>query len=53
MKNKQRNGYGRFINKNGDYYIGEWLNGNYHGDGKYVHLCNGKVKEGSFENGKL
>ena len=49
-KNDFREGYGKYIWEDGEYYIGEWLNGNMHGKGiKYYK--NGNIKyEGDFIN---
>ena len=43
-------GNGKYIYENGEYYIGQWLNGNKHGKGiKYYK--NGSIKyEGDFVN---
>ena len=47
--NWKMQGYGRFIG-NGYYYIGEWKDDKYHGQGSYV-FSNGTIKKGTFING--
>ena len=50
--NDKKEGNGKYIEENGDYYIGQWLNDNKHGKGKEYYK-NGEIKhEGQFINGK-
>ena len=45
-------GNGKYINENGDYYIGPFLNDKYHGKGKEYYK-NGSLKyEGEYINDK-
>ena len=46
-----REGYGRFIWGNGDYYEGSWLKGRYHGVGKEV--SQGKISTGLWKDDEL
>ena len=39
-------GFGRFIYSNGNYYIGNWLDGKRSGYGKLVEIKTGRVYEG-------
>ena len=48
--NNSLNGFGRWIEFDGEYYIGEWKGGNYHGKGKRVYT-DGRIEEGRWENG--
>ena len=44
-------GWGVFINNHGDFYMGWWQNGNYHGNG-IKSIQNEKMEQGYFENGQ-
>lgn len=48
--NGKKDGHGRCIWPNGNYYIGQWKDGNMHGKGT-LHLANGTKKEGNFDKG--
>ena len=51
FKNDKREGNGKYIWENGEYYIGQWLNGNKHGMG-IIYYKDGNIKyEGDFVNG--
>jgi len=41
-------GYGRFIYSNGDYYLGQWVDGKRQGHGKLVDKS-GKVYQGHWQ----
>ena len=41
--NSKRNGFGRCIEDNGDYYVGYWKDNAYHGHGIKVYL-DGSIK---------
>ncbi len=50
--NDTAEGFGKYINENGDYYLGEWKNGSKNGKGK-ICLSNGIVIfNGNFINNK-
>ena len=50
--NDKMKGKGKYINEYGNYYIGEWINGNEHGKG-ILYYKNGNIKfEGNFADGK-
>lgn len=44
------NGLGSFVYSDGDYYVGQWRNGQRHGYGRYYY-DNGDVYEGNWING--
>ena len=44
-------GFGRFVFFDGSYYIGQFNEGLFEGDGKYVHAKSETVLEGKFEFG--
>ena len=51
--NDKREGNGKYIFENGEYYIGQWKNGLFHGKGIYYY-SNGNIKyDGDFINDKL
>ena len=51
--NGKRDGNGKFIYENGDYYIGQWLKDKKHGLGK-IYYNNGSIKyDGEFVNDKF
>ena len=51
-KNDEFEGQGKYIYKNGDYYIGQWKKGLRHGKG-IQYYSNGKIKyDGDWINGK-
>ena len=50
-KNGLREGFGIYINNNGDKYIGNWKNNLEEGDGRYIYK-NGDIYDGSFKEGK-
>ena len=53
-KNDQkRNGYGRQIYVDGNYYIGHWKDDKKNGWGKKVYVKSGKIEEGNWENGEF
>ena len=47
-----RQGHGTFTYKNGNVYVGEWVNFQRHGKGKLT-FANGNKQEGRWENGKF
>ena len=47
------NGFGRFIYSNGNYYIGNWLDGKRSGYGKLVENKTGRVYEGQWQFSKF
>ena len=50
--NGKSEGHGKYIYEDGEYYIGQYLNGLKHGKG-IVYYKNGTIKyEGDFVNGK-
>ena len=50
--NDKSEGNGKYINENGEFYIGQFLNGHKHGKGK-LYYKNGTIKyEGVFLNDK-
>ena len=53
-KNDQkRNGYGRQIYCDGNYYVGQWKDNKKNGRGKKVYVKTGKVEEGNWVNGEF
>ena len=46
-------GYGRYIQTNGEYFIGNFSQGKKHGEGKYFNQNNEKVQEGKWVNDKF
>ena len=48
-----RNGYGRQIYCDGNYYEGYWKDGNKHGWGRKVYSTSGKVEEGNWIKGEF
>ena len=46
------NCFGTHVSADGSTYVGEWMNGKYHGEGTYID-SDGTVKEGIWVNGKL
>ena len=52
FKNDVYHGYGRYIYSNGNYYIGNWIDGKRSGWGKLVDR-NGKIYEGMWKYGKF
>ena len=46
------NGYGTYTYANGDKYVGEWKEGNQHGQGTFTGT-DGTIKKGIWENGEL
>ena len=42
--NDKREGNGKYISENGEYYIGEWKNGLFHGKGREYYAI-GKYKQ--------
>ena len=53
IKNERRNGFGRQIYCDGNYYIGHWKDDKKNGWGKKVHSKNGKVEEGNWIDGEF
>ena len=51
-KDGKMSGYGRVIYQNGDYYIGQFINSEYNGQGKFVNKYD-QIQEGIFKDGKL
>ena len=50
--NDKPEGNGKYIDENGDFYIGQWLNGNKHGNG-VIFYKKGIIKyDGEFVNDK-
>ena len=43
------NGYGVYVNDNGDYYMGFFKDGKFHGQGKFI-TADGNIIRGAFEN---
>ena len=53
FKNEKREGYGKYIWENGEYYIGQWLNDKKHGKG-ILYNKNRNIKyDGDFVNDKF
>ena len=53
FKNGKREGYGKYIWENGEYYIGQWLNDKKHGKG-ILYNTNRNIKyDGDFVNDKF
>ena len=52
FKNDQYHGYGRFIYSNGNYYLGNWIDGKRQGWGKLVDK-GGKIYEGMWQYSKF
>jgi len=50
---QERHGFGRQIYTNGDCYIGQWQNDQYHGIGLKIEYETGIEKEGEWHGGKL
>ena len=50
MINQNFNGIGKHIQSNGNYYIGKWLNGKKHGEGKLYHFGGELYFKGKFIN---
>lgn len=50
---QKRNGYGRQIYCDGNYYIGHWKDDKKNGWGKKVYVKTGKVEEGNWANGEF
>lgn len=46
-------GFGRFINSNGDYFIGNFQSGKKHGEGKFFTSKNEKKQEGKWINDRF
>ena len=53
FKDDVYNGFGRFIYSNGNYYIGNWLDGKRSGYGKLVENKTGRVYEGQWQFSKF
>ena len=53
LKNKKREGFGKCIYENKNYYIGQWLNDQINGKGKIYTKNNNLIYEGDFVNGKF
>ena len=53
MTDQKRNGYGRQIYVDGNYYVGHWKDNMKNGWGKKVYVKTGKVEEGLWENGEF
>ena len=51
-RNENREGYGKYIYENGNYYIGQWLNDKPHGKGIKYYKNGNILYEGDFVNGK-
>lgn len=51
--NGQMSGFGRFIYQNQSYYIGQMLDGQFHGMGKLVQPWCETTKEGKWEFGSF
>ena len=52
-RDMMRNGYGRQIYCDGNYYEGYWKDGNKHGWGRKVYSTSGKVEEGNWIKGEF
>ena len=50
MTNQNFNGIGKYIHNNGNYYIGKWMNGKKHGEGKLYHFGGDLYFKGKFIN---
>ena len=48
----KREGYGVYNYANGDIFVGEWLNNQMHGKGKYTWALDGRTTEGKWQFGK-
>ena len=44
----KREGYGVYKYGNGDLFVGEWLNNQMHGKGKYTWAADGRTTEGKW-----
>ena len=53
LKNNKREGFGKCIYENKNYYIGQWLNDQINGKGKIYTKNNNIIYEGDFVNGKF
>ena len=49
--NNKKTGFGTCNYANGNIYVGEWKDGNSHGQGTFT-TTDGQVREGLFENGE-
>lgn len=52
MRNNKRQGQETYTYANGDEYVGEHKDGNYHGQGTYT-FSDGRVLKGTFADGKF
>lgn len=52
FKNDIYSGYGRFIYSNGNYYVGNWLDGKRSGRGRLI-ARSGRTYEGQWQNNKF
>ena len=51
-KNNIRQGFGKFTTENGEYFIGEWINGEMNGKGTLYSKNGNIIFEGNFIEGK-
>ena len=52
-RGEKRNGYGRQIYVDGNYYIGHWKDNQKNGWGKKIYVKTGKIEEGNWEKGEF
>jgi len=52
-RGEKRNGYGRQIYVDGNYYVGHWKDNQKNGWGKKIYVKTGKIEEGNWEKGEF
>ena len=50
---EKKTGKARYEEKGGNVYEGDFVDGEFHGKGKYIYAETGKVYEGQFKNGRV